>query len=64
MAPITDRTTRIPSSVTSKHAAKGSVFVHLRNDGNLKLGPLPQEELGPTALDVVQRQHAARVIAK
>ena len=36
----TDRPTRIPSSVaspvTTHHAAKGSVFVNLRNGGNLK----------------------------
>jgi hypothetical protein len=41
MAPRTDRTTRIPSgvasSVTTKHAAKGSVFVNLRNAGNSKI---------------------------
>jgi len=41
MAPRTDRTTRIPSGVaspvTTNHAAKGSVFVNLRNDGNLKM---------------------------
>jgi len=40
MAPRTDRTTRIPSGVaspvTTNHAAKGSVFVSLRNTGNLK----------------------------
>jgi len=40
MAPRTDRATRIPSGVaspvTTKHAAKGSVFVNLRNAGNLK----------------------------
>ena len=43
MAPRTDRTTRIPSGVaspvTTSHAAKGSVFVDLRNAGNLKIGP-------------------------
>ena len=43
MAPRTDRTTRIPSGVaspvTTHHAAKGSVFVSLRNGGNLKIGP-------------------------
>ena len=42
MAPRTDRTTRIPSGVaspvTTNHAAKGSVFVNLRNGGNLKIG--------------------------
>ena len=41
MAPIIDRTTRIPSGVaspvTTNHAAKGSVSVNLRNGGNLKL---------------------------
>jgi len=41
MAPRTDRTTRIPSGVaspvTTNHAAKGSVFVNLRNVGNLPL---------------------------
>ena len=40
MVPRTDRTARIPSGVTSpvttNHAAKGSVFVNLRNAGNLK----------------------------
>ena len=40
MAPRTNRTTRIPSGVTSpittKHAAKGSLFVDLRNTDNLK----------------------------
>ena len=39
MAPRTDRTTRIPSGVacplTTNHAAKWSVFVDLRNTGNL-----------------------------
>jgi len=39
MAPRTDRTTRIPSGVaslvTTNHAAKGSVFVNVRNGGNL-----------------------------
>ena len=51
MAPRTDRTTpvgcrvRYPipsdvaSPVTTNHAAKGSVFVNLRNAGNLKIGP-------------------------
>ena len=38
MAPRTDRMTRIPSGVASRvttnHAAKGSVFVKLRNAGN------------------------------
>ena len=42
MAPRTDRTTRIPSGVaspvTANHAAKGCVFVNLRNAGNLKIG--------------------------
>ena len=42
MAPSTDHTTRIPSGVaspvTTNHAAKGSVFVNLRNTGNLKIG--------------------------
>ena len=46
MAPRTDRTTRIPSGVTSpvttNHAAKGSVFVNLRNASNLKIGPTKQ----------------------
>jgi len=41
MAPRTDHTTRIPSGVTSpvttNHAAKGSVFVNLRNGGNLQV---------------------------
>ena len=37
MAPITDRTTRIASPITTKFAAKGSVFVDLRNAGNLKI---------------------------
>jgi len=40
MAPRTDRTTRIPSCVaspvTKNHAAKGFVFVNLRNGGSLK----------------------------
>ena len=40
LAPKTDRTTRIPSGVafpvTTNHAAKGSVFINLRNTGNLK----------------------------
>ena len=40
MAPRTDRTTCIPSGVaspvTANHAAKGSVFVYLRNGGNIK----------------------------
>ena len=42
-APRTDRTTRIPSGVTSpvttNHAAKGSVFVDLRNAATSKIGP-------------------------
>ena len=41
MAPRTDRTTRIPSGVaspvTANHAAKESVFVDLRNAGNLEV---------------------------
>ena len=41
MAPRTDCTTRIPSSVASpvtmNHTAKGSVFVNLRNTSNLKI---------------------------
>ena len=44
MAPRTDRTTRIPSGVasplTTNHAAKGSVFVNLRNPGNLDIATL------------------------
>ena len=40
MAPRTDRTTRIPSGVaspvTTNHAAKGPVFVNLRNADHLK----------------------------
>ena len=40
MAPRTDHTTRVPSSVassvTTNHAAKGSVFVDLKNAGNAK----------------------------
>ena len=39
MAPRTNRTTRIPSGVASpvatNHAADGSVFVNLRDTGNL-----------------------------
>ena len=46
MAPRSDRTTRIPSvaasSVATSHAAKGSVFVNLRNAGNLKNQPHTQ----------------------
>ena len=42
MAPRTNRTARITSSVASRvttnHAAKGSVVVNLRNAGNLKDG--------------------------
>ena len=42
MAPRTDRTTRIPSGVaspvTTNNAAKESVFVNLRNAGNIKDG--------------------------
>ena len=50
MAPRTDRTTRIPSvvasPVTTNHAANGSVFVNLRNGGNLKrdLGEVAEED--------------------
>jgi len=40
MAPRTDHTTCIPSgvasTVTKNHAAKGSVFVNLRDTGNFK----------------------------
>ena len=43
MAPRTDRTMRIlsgvASPVTTNHAAKGSMFVKLRNAGNLKNNP-------------------------
>ena len=51
MAPRTDRTMRIPSGVaspvTTNHAAKGSVFVNLRNAGNLN-GTLPDlDQLPP-----------------
>ena len=46
MAPRTDRTTRIPfgvaSSVTTNHAAKGSVFVNIRNAGNFNDWPARQ----------------------
>ena len=39
-----DRTTRIPSDVaslvTTNHAAKGSVFINLRNGGNLEKAPV------------------------
>ena len=42
MAPRTDRTTRVPSSVeypvAANHAAEGPVFINLRNAGNLKIG--------------------------
>ena len=34
MAPITDRTTGVTSPVTTNHAAKGCVFVNLRNAGS------------------------------
>ena len=40
MAPITDRIpSGVASPVTTNHAATGSVFVNLRNDGNLNIGP-------------------------
>ena len=39
MAARTDGRTRIPSPVTTKHAATGSEFVNLRNFGNLNIGP-------------------------
>ena len=42
MAPRTDHTARIPSGVAfpvaTNHAAKGFMFVNLRNAGNLKNG--------------------------
>ena len=45
----TDRTTRIPFGValpvTTNHAAKGSVFVKLRNAGNFE--KWPPERAGP-----------------
>ena len=45
MASRTDRTGRITSGgaspITTNHAAKGSVFVNLRNAGNLKIGREP-----------------------
>jgi len=48
MAPRTDRTTRVLSGVasplTSNHAAKGSVFVDLRNADNLQGKPLDNIE--------------------
>ena len=48
MAPRTDRTTRIPSGVaspvTTNHAAKGCVFVDLRNGGNLVVFVGEEEE--------------------
>jgi len=40
MAPRTDRTTRIPSGVASPVTMKGSVFVNLRDTGNLKMAHL------------------------
>ena len=50
MAPRTNRATRIPSGVASpvctNHAAKGSVFVDLRNVGDLKKWPLAPFPLG------------------
>ena len=49
MAPRTDRTTRIPSGVTSpvttNHAAKGSVCVNIRNAGRSKIGPEGDQQL-------------------
>ena len=54
MAPRTDRTKRIPSGVaspvTTSHAAKGSVFVNLRNGGNLqeKMVTLLEKDEGPS----------------
>ena len=45
MVPKIDRTTRIlsgvASPVTTNHAVKGSMFVKLKNTGNLKIGPRP-----------------------
>jgi len=47
MAPRTDHMMRIPSGVTStiitNHATKGSVFINLRNAGNLRIGVLGRE---------------------
>jgi len=54
MAPKTDRTTRISSGVASpvitNHAAKGSVFVNLRNTGNLKNCPTRRRDAGAGAV--------------
>ena len=54
MAPRTNHTTRIPSGVaspvTTEQAAKGSVFVNLRNPGNLEFGNFVQL----AALSVIQ----------
>ena len=63
MAPRTDRRTCIPSGVaspvTTNHAAKGSVFVNLRNIGNLKNWSTGQNE----ELREMQREARAREAA-
>ena len=39
ITPRTDCTTLIPSGITTNPVAKGTVFVNLRNAGNLKIWP-------------------------
>ena len=56
MAPRTDCTTRISSGVaspvTEHHAAKGSVFVSLRNAGSFKSGRLEKKKTRKPSVDL------------